>query len=51
MLAVMVNVIKNKLDISTFIDARTEQAVLKDLVIRVKIRKKEIKISQKDLAM
>ena len=46
----MVNIVKNKLDISTFVDARTEEAILKDLVIRVKARRKELKISQKDLA-
>lgn len=46
----MNNIIKNKFDISTFVDVRTEQAVLKDLVIRVKARRKELKMTQKDLA-
>ncbi len=46
----MNNVIKNKFDISTFVYVRTEQAILKDLVMRVKARRKELKISQKDLA-
>ncbi len=41
---------KNEFDISTFVDVRTEQAILKDLVDRVKARRKELKLSQKELA-
>lgn len=41
---------ENKFDISTFVDALTEEKVTKDLVDRVKERRKELKISQKELS-
>lgn len=40
----------NKFDISTFVDVLTEEKVIKDLVDRVKQRRKELKISQKELS-
>ena len=41
---------KNKFDISAFVNALTEEKVTKDLVDRVKERRKELKISQKELS-
>ena len=41
---------KNKFDISHFINTLTEQSVLAGIVERVKKRRKELKLSQKDLA-
>lgn len=41
---------KNKFDISDFVDYLTEEKVIKNLVNRVIARRKELKISQKDLA-
>ncbi len=42
---------KNRFDISAFVDVRTTQAVLADLVTRVKTRRKEARLSQKELAV
>ena len=41
---------ENKFDISAFVDALTEEKETKDLVDRVKERRKELKISQKELS-
>lgn len=41
---------KNKFDISTFVDVRTEQVVTKDLVDRFKMRRKESRFTQKELS-
>ena len=41
---------KNKFDISDFVDYLTEEKVIENLVNRVRARRKELKISQKDLA-
>ena len=41
---------KNKLDISDFVDYLTVENVIENLVNRVIARRKELKISQKDLA-
>ena len=41
---------KNKFDISAFVNALTEEKVTKDLVDRVKERRKELKISQRELS-
>lgn len=41
---------ENKFDISAFVNALTEEKVTKDLVDRVKERRKELKISQKELS-
>ena len=41
---------KNKFDISDFVDYLTEEKVIKNLVNRVIARRKELKITQKDLA-
>lgn len=41
---------KNKFDISDFVDYLTEEKVVENLVNRVIARRKELKISQKDLA-
>ena len=41
---------KNKFDISDFVDYLTEEKVIENLVNRVIARRKELKISQKDLA-
>lgn len=41
---------KNKFDISDFVDYLTEEKVIKNLVNRVTARRKELKITQKDLA-
>lgn len=41
---------KNKFDISDFVDYLTEEKVIKNLVNRVIARRKELKISQKELA-
>ena len=42
---------KNKFDISDFVDYLTEEKVIENLVNRVIARRKELKISQKDLAL
>ena len=42
---------KNKFDISDFVDYLTEEKVIENLVNRVIARRKELKISQKDLAV
>ena len=41
---------KNKFDISDFVDYLTEEKVIKNLVNRVIARRKELKITQKNLA-
>ena len=41
---------KNKFDISDFVDYLTEEKVIENLVNRVRARRKELKITQKDLA-
>ncbi len=41
---------ENKFDISAFVNALTEEKVTKDLVDRVKERRKELKISQRELS-
>ena len=41
---------KNKFDISDFVDYLTEEKVVENLVNRVRARRKELKITQKDLA-
>ena len=41
---------KNKFDISDFVDYLTEEKVIENLVNRVRERRKELKISQKDLS-
>lgn len=41
---------ENKFDLSAFVNALTEEKVTKDLVDRVKERRKELKISQKELS-
>ena len=41
---------KNKFDISDYVDYLTEEKVIENLVNRVIARRKELKISQKDLA-
>lgn len=41
---------KNKFDISDFVDYLTEEKVIENLVNKVRTRRKELKISQKDLA-
>ena len=41
---------ENKFDISDFVDYLTEEKVIENLVNRVRARRKELKISQKDLA-
>ena len=41
---------KNKFDISDFVDYLTEEKIIENLVNRVRARRKELKISQKDLA-
>lgn len=41
---------ENKFDISAFVNVLTEEKVTKDLVDRVKERRKELKISQKELS-
>ena len=41
---------KNKFDISDFVDYLTEEKVIENLVNRVIARRKELKITQKDLA-
>ena len=46
----MVIIMENKFDISAFVNALTEEKVTKDLVDRVKERRKELKISQKELS-
>ena len=40
----------NKYDLSEFVDTLTEQSVLCGIVERVKIRRKELKISQRELS-
>lgn len=42
---------KNKFDISDFVDYLTEEKAIENLVNRVIARRKELKISQKDLAV
>jgi len=42
---------KNKYDISNFVDVLTEQAMKKEIVKKFKLRRKEFGITQKDLAM
>lgn len=42
---------KNKFDISQFIDTITEQSVTEGIVVRFVKRRKELKISQKELAI
>lgn len=42
---------KNKFDISDFVDYLTEEKVIENLVNRVIARRKELKITQKDLAL
>lgn len=37
-------------DISTFVNVTTEENILKGIVDRVKLRRKELKLTQKDLA-
>lgn len=41
---------KNKFDISAFVNIETQQTVLSNLVDRVKSRRKESKLTQKQLA-
>lgn len=41
---------KNKFDISAFVNVETQQTVLSNLVDRVKARRKESKLTQKQLA-
>ena len=41
---------KNKFDICDFVDYLTEEKVIENLVNKVRARRKELKISQKDLA-
>ena len=40
----------NRFDISNFVDTTTEQSIISGLIDRVKLRRKESKFSQKDLA-
>ena len=40
----------NRFDISNFVNVTTEQAIICSLIDRVKLRRKESKLSQKDLA-
>ena len=40
---------KNKFDISDFVDYLTEEKVIENLVNKVRARRKELKIFQKDL--
>ena len=42
---------KNKFDISDFVNYLTEEKVIENLVNRVIARRKELKITQKDLAL
>lgn len=37
-------------DISTFVNVTTEENILKGIVDRVKLRRKELKLTQKELA-
>lgn len=39
-----------KFDISTFVNITTEENILKGMVDRVKLRRKELKLTQKELA-
>lgn len=39
-----------KFDISTFVNITTEENILKGIVDRVKLRRKELKLTQKELA-
>lgn len=39
-----------KFDIGTFVNVTTEENILKGIVDRVKLRRKELKLTQKDLA-
>ncbi len=41
---------KNKFDISDFVDYLTKEKVIENLVNKVRARRKELKVSQKDLA-
>ncbi len=41
---------KNTFDISTFVNVLTEEAVLEGVVKRIKLRRKELKLTQKKLA-
>ena len=41
---------KNKYDLNNFVHTLTEQSVLSGIVERVKVRRKELKISQKGLS-
>lgn len=40
----------NKFDISSFVDITTQASIVKGLIQRVKQRRKELNLSQKDLA-
>ena len=42
---------KNKLDISTFVNAITETSIINGLIERAKRRRKELKLSQKELSV
>lgn len=42
---------KNKFDISQFVDTPTESGIISALVERVKLRRKEIKLTQRALAV
>lgn len=44
------SIMKNKYDINTFVRTLTEQNVLSGIVERVKERRKELKLSQKELS-
>ena len=41
---------KQKFDISTFVNVTTEENTLKGIVDRVKLRRKELKLTQKELS-
>ena len=40
----------NRFDISNFVDTTTEQSIIYNLIDRIKQRRKELNLSQKDLA-
>ena len=42
---------KSNIDIGSFINVRTKQQVVADLVLRIQQRRKELKISRKQLAV
>ncbi len=42
---------KKRFDISEFVDAETEQSVLDNLVFRTKKRRKELRLTQKELSL